>query len=93
MEYHCDKLLVKLNLLTLRIRRRHSDYLFLIDVFSGAKCCPSVLEIVIILVPTRNIRKFMTFIFSSSHCPSARCVSAANAFVNLYISLETQVQI
>jgi hypothetical protein len=78
-EYHYNNLLEKLNFLTLHKRRRHSDALFLINVFSGAKCCSSVLETVGIRVPTRNIRNFTPFCCSPSHCPSARCVSAANA--------------
>jgi hypothetical protein len=79
VEYHYDNVLGKLNLQTLHIRRRHFDAVFLINVFSGTKQCPSVLETVGIRVPTRNIRNFNTFSCSLSHCPSARCVSAANA--------------
>jgi hypothetical protein len=79
VEYHYSNILEKFNLLTLRIRRHHFDALFLINIFSGAKCCPSDLETVGIRVPTRYIRNFTMFSFSSSHCPSARCVSAANA--------------
>jgi hypothetical protein len=44
VEYHYDNILEKLNMQTLHIRRRHFDALFLINVFSGTKCCPSVLE-------------------------------------------------
>jgi hypothetical protein len=55
------------------------DAMFLINVFSGTKQCLSVLETVGIRVPTRNIRNFNTLSCSLSHCPSARCVSAANA--------------
>jgi hypothetical protein len=40
VEYHYDNLLEKLNLLTLHIRHRHSDTLFLINFFYGAKCFP-----------------------------------------------------
>jgi hypothetical protein len=72
-------LLQKLNLLTLHNRHRHFDALFLINVFNGAKCCPSVLETVEIRVPTRHIRNFTMFASPSSHCPSARRVYAANA--------------
>jgi hypothetical protein len=46
VEYHYDRILERLNLLTLDIRRRHFDALFLINVFRGAKCCPCVLETV-----------------------------------------------
>jgi hypothetical protein len=79
MEYHYDIILEKLNLQTLHIRRRHIDALFLINAFCGTKNCPSVLETVGLRVPTRSIRNFTTFICTFSHCPSARCVSAANA--------------
>jgi hypothetical protein len=79
VEYNYDNILEKLNFLTLHIRRRHSDALFLINVFSGTKCCPSVLETAGIRVPAKNIRNFNTFGCSSSHGPSFRCVSAKNA--------------
>jgi hypothetical protein len=79
MEYYYDILLEKLNLHTLHIRRRHIDALFLINAFCGTKNCPFVLETVRLRVLTRNIRNFTTFSCSFSHCPSARCVSAANA--------------
>jgi hypothetical protein len=54
VEYHCDNILEKLNLQTLHIRHHHYDPLFLINVFSSIKCCPSVLETVGICVPTQN---------------------------------------
>jgi hypothetical protein len=79
VEYHYDNILEKLNQRTLPIRRRHFDALFLINVFSDTKYCPSVLETVSIRVPTRNIRNFTTFSCSFSHCLTARCISAANA--------------
>jgi hypothetical protein len=79
IEYHYDITLEKLNLQTLHIRRHHINALFLINAFCGTKYCPSVLETVGLRVPTRNIRNFTTFSCSFSHCPSARCVSAANA--------------
>jgi hypothetical protein len=79
VEYHYSNTLKKLNLRTLHIRRRHFDTFFLINVFNGAKYCPSILERVGIRVLTRKIRNFTTFSCSFSHFPSARCVSAANA--------------
>jgi hypothetical protein len=79
VEYYYDIILEQLNLQTLHIRRRHFDALVLINAFIGSKYYPSVLEIFGIRVPTRNIRNFTTFNCSFSHCPSARCVSAANA--------------
>jgi hypothetical protein len=60
-------------------KRRHFEALFVINVFIGTKCCPSVLETVDIRDPTRNIRNFSMFSCSFSHCPSSRRVSAANA--------------
>jgi hypothetical protein len=71
VEYHHDNISEKLNLQTLHIRRRHFVALFLINVFSGTKYCPSVMETVGIRVPTRNIRNFTTFSCSFSHCRSA----------------------
>jgi hypothetical protein len=79
VEYHYDIIFKKVNLETLHMRRRHFDALFLINAFFGTKYCPSVLETVGLRVPTRNIRNFTTFSCSFSHCPSARCASAANA--------------
>jgi hypothetical protein len=63
VEYHYSNLLEKLNLLTLFTRHRHSDALFLINVFSGAKYCTSVLAAAGIPVPTRNIRNFTVFMW------------------------------
>jgi hypothetical protein len=55
---------------------------FVINVFTGTKYCPpplsSILERVCIRGHTRKIRNFIIFSCSSSHSPSARCVSAAN---------------
>jgi hypothetical protein len=79
IQCHCDKLLEKLNLQTLHIRRCHSDASLSINVYNYAKCCPSLLETVGICVPAWNICNFTMFSCSSSHCPSARCASAANA--------------
>jgi hypothetical protein len=46
MEYHCDNLLERLNLLTLHNRPLHFDALFLMNICIGTKYCPSVLETV-----------------------------------------------
>jgi hypothetical protein len=81
----------KLNLQTLHIRRRHLDALFSVNVFCGTKYCPSVLETVGVRVPTRNMRNFTTFPCSFSHCPSARCVSAANAVCKSTDSIVSRV--
>jgi hypothetical protein len=72
VEYHCDNILEILNMLTVLTSRRHFDALLLLNVFSGAKCCPSVLETVGIRVPTSNFRNFTMFTCSSSHCPSVK---------------------
>jgi hypothetical protein len=98
ISYHYINILDELNLQTLHVRRRHIDVLFLINVFRGAKSCPSVLEAVGLCVPTQNIRNFSMFSCSYSHCPTARCVSAANSvrkfvdiFSNSYLSLKSLV--
>jgi hypothetical protein len=44
-------------------RRRHFDTLFLINVTSGNKYCPSVLETVGLRFPTRNIYNFNLHLF------------------------------
>jgi hypothetical protein len=69
-----------LKLHTLRKRRYHLDALFLIQVYRGLKYCPSFLEDVGLLVPTRYLRDFSMLNFSPSpkNCPSARCASTAN---------------
>jgi hypothetical protein len=82
MKYHYSNMLAMLNLRSLHTRRRHIDALFLICVFKGVKNCPSVLQTVGILAPSRNIRNIFLFCCSSSHCPSARCGAAANIVCN-----------
>jgi hypothetical protein len=69
------------NLHTLRMRRHRLDTVFLIQVYSGSKFCPSVLETVGLWVPPRRIRDFALFgvCYSCKNCPSARYASAANA--------------
>jgi hypothetical protein len=71
----------ELNLHTLRMRRHRLDAVFLTQVYSGSKFCPSILETVGLRVPLRRIRDFALFSVCSSckNCPSARCASAANA--------------
>jgi hypothetical protein len=76
---HYDKLLERLNFLTLQNRRRHTDASFLINILNGSKCCPPVVETFRILVPTRNVCYFMMFCCSSSHCSAGTCVYTANA--------------
>jgi hypothetical protein len=89
VEYHYDNILEKLNLQTLHIRRRHFDALFLINVLSGTKYCPSVLETVGIRIPTRNI-------LPRSVAPSATALQQdvyllQMQFVNLQIFLASRV--
>jgi hypothetical protein len=79
VEYDYDNLLEKLKLLTLHNRHHHFNALFLINVFSGTKRCPCILKTVSMCLPAWNIHNFTMFACSSTHCPSARCVSAANA--------------
>jgi hypothetical protein len=52
----------------------------LLNVFSGAKCCASLHETVSLRVSTRKVRNFTLLSFSSTHCSSARCVSAVICF-------------
>jgi hypothetical protein len=74
VECHYDNILKKQNLQTLHIGRRHFDALFLVNVFSGTKQCPSVLETVGIRVPTRNMRNFTMFTCSfSKMCVRCKC--------------------
>jgi hypothetical protein len=63
VEYHYDntRILEILNLQTLHIRRGHFDALLSINIFSGTKHCPSVVETVGFCVPTLNICNFTTF--------------------------------
>ena len=83
-DYHYIDALDKLKLPTLHTRRRQIDALFLIRTFNGSLNCPSVLETVGIRVPSRNIRNYSMFCCSLSHCPTARCVSAANLVCNSF---------
>jgi hypothetical protein len=81
IKYHYDNFSEQLNLQALHIRRGHAHALFVINVYIGAKCSLSVPETVGIRVPARNVGNFSMFSCSSSHCPSARCVSPANAII------------
>jgi hypothetical protein len=81
VRYCCTLALQKLNLHNLRMRRHRLDAVFLTQIYSGSKFCPSVLETVGLRVPPRRIRDFALFSVCSSckNCPSARCASAADA--------------
>jgi hypothetical protein len=79
--YNYEDILLRLNLLTLQLRRRHLDALFLINVFRGKICCSTILDSVSLRIPSRSIRDHSTFTVNHNFkvSPSARCVSAANA--------------
>jgi hypothetical protein len=51
---------------------------FFFQVYRGLKSCTTLLENVFLIVPTRNVKDFLTF----SVCPSARCACAASAVSN-----------
>jgi hypothetical protein len=70
--------LESLKLHTLHDRRLHLDALFLISVYSGLKCCPSLLDTTGIRVPSRNVRNSSLFTVTCTNSPTARCVTAAN---------------
>jgi hypothetical protein len=54
------------------------DALFLISVYSGLKCCPSLLDTTGIRVPSRSVRNSSLFTATCTNSPTARCVTAAN---------------
>jgi hypothetical protein len=80
IHYSYVNALEHLNFHTLSSRRRHLDALFLVNVYTGFKFCPFLLETVGIHVPVRKFRDFLLFNVGSSHksFPSARSASAAN---------------
>jgi hypothetical protein len=80
-DYKYEDILVRLNILTLHLRRRHLDDLFIINVFKGKISCSSVFDTVSLRIPTRSIRDYTTFTIHRNLMvsPSARCVSAVNA--------------
>jgi hypothetical protein len=53
----------------------------LLNVYTGSKFCPTLLDTVGLHVPNRNFRNFKLFhvSFNRRNCHSARCASAANA--------------
>jgi hypothetical protein len=54
------------------------DALFFISVYSGLKCCPSLLDTTGIRVSSRNVRTSSLFTATCKNSPTARCVTAAN---------------
>jgi hypothetical protein len=73
-----------LSLRTLHDRRHQLDAIFVINVLSGSKSCPSTMDIIGLRVSTRNLRDFSLLHVSSfyKNCPSGRCVTAANSICN-----------
>jgi hypothetical protein len=59
-------------------RRLYLDALFFISVYSGLKCCPSVLDTTGIPVPSHNVRTSSLFTATCKNSLSALRVSAAN---------------
>jgi hypothetical protein len=70
VRYCYTRALQELNLHTLRMRRHRLDAIFLTQVYSGSKFCPSVLETVSLWVPPRRIRDFALF----GVCPPVKVV-------------------
>jgi hypothetical protein len=91
VEYHYDNSLEKLNLETLHIRLRHFDAMFLINVFSGTRHCPSVLETVDIRVFTRNIRNLTSSVAPSATALQLDVFLPQMQFVNLQIFLVSYI--
>jgi hypothetical protein len=67
-----------LKLHTRHDRRIYPDALYFIAVYSGLKCCPSLLDTTGVRVLPCNFRNFSLFTANCQNSPSARCVSAAN---------------
>jgi hypothetical protein len=64
----------------LRVRRRHLEALFQLNVYNLSKVCHILLETVSLHVPNRNIGDFTLFHVDYKHrnCTSTRYPSAAN---------------
>jgi hypothetical protein len=58
--------------------RIYLDATFFISVYSGLKCCPSLLDITGFRVILRNFLNSSLFAATCNNSPSAECVSAAN---------------
>jgi hypothetical protein len=56
--------------------------LFLSSVYSGLKCCPSLLHAIGIKVPLCNFWNHSLFFATSKNSPTGRCVLAANLVFN-----------
>jgi hypothetical protein len=73
-----ENFLKNLKLRSLYERRHFLDALFLSSVYSGLKCCPSLLDAIGIKVPLFNFRNRSLFFVTNRNSPNARCVLAAN---------------
>jgi hypothetical protein len=72
-------LLKFLKRITLHSRRIYLDAIFIISVYWGLKCCPSLLVITGIREIPLNFRNSSLFTATcNNNCPSARCVSAVH---------------
>jgi hypothetical protein len=93
VHYSYANALEYLKLHALHKRRYHLDALFLIQVYCGLKFCPSLFEAVGLRVPTRYLRDFFMFIFSTSlkNFPSARCALAANVVCRDFDVFKTNI--
>jgi hypothetical protein len=89
---HYDILLEKLDLRTLciRRRRRHYDALLSINVYSGARYCPSLLETLGFRVPARNIVTLPCSVTPPATALRLDVLLLLIQFVNRQTFLETQ---
>jgi hypothetical protein len=80
-DYKYEDILVRLNILTLHLRRRHLDALFLINVLKAKLVAHLFLILLVCAYPLGLLRDLSSFTEHSNFkvSPSARCVSAANA--------------
>jgi hypothetical protein len=74
MEYHY----CYCYLLTLHTKHCHSDVFILLNVITGDKCCPFLIQAVGTLVPTQNSRNSTILCCSSRHYHSAQRVTKLN---------------
>jgi hypothetical protein len=76
-----EDILIRLNFLSLHMRRRSLDALSVINGFTVTIACPSTLDAFNLLIPSSSISDYYTFYvhrnFKASPC--TRRVSAANA--------------
>jgi hypothetical protein len=75
-----DVILERLDLRTLHSKRRHLNALFLTNVFNNNIDCQSIMDTVILRVPSKIIRDFSILTVNKAlrSSPSARCSTMAN---------------